>query len=70
MPTDQERIAVLEAENAHVSSMLEEVRADVKTIKARLAQQTGFIAGAACVASLVWAALGFVVSNLWDRLGS
>src|SRR5690606_19967958 len=66
--TDAERIATLETERAHLQTMLEEVRGDVKAIKAQLSNQKGFIAGASMVAGLVWTALVFSVSHRWDRV--
>lgn len=68
MPTDAERIATLETEKTHMHAMLREVRDDVKTIKAQMSNQRGFIAGASMVAGLVWTALVFSVSHLWDRI--
>lgn len=67
MPTVEERLASLESKEEHLNQTLNEVRLDVKDIKAGMQKQKGFIAGIMFVVTPIWAAIVIYAKAFWDR---
>ena len=63
----EERLARLEEREKHVQETLDEVRIDVKDIKAGLNKQRGFIAGIMFIVTPIWGGLLLFAKSIYEN---